>query len=147
VKTVFADTSALVRAYLADEPDHTEMRSLLFDEERPVLASELARVEFARAVSAAGRAGRVNEWAILLDQFDLDCQPGGPIRLVELRPGTVLPTAHRLVLEHQLGTLDAIHLAVALEERKALAELGGLALVTRDDDQAAAARAEEFALL
>ncbi len=43
------DTSALVRCYLAAEPDHQELSDLLLADEQPVVTSELTRVELASA--------------------------------------------------------------------------------------------------
>ncbi len=141
---LYADTSAIVRAYLEDEPQHLWARALLLEGVDPVLTSELARVEFASAVRAADRAARIGEQQQLLDRFDADCRSDGPIRLVILSPDVVLPSAYRLVLDHQLRTIDAIHLAVALDQRDELAALGELAFVTRDANQAAAAVAMGF---
>ncbi len=141
---LYADTSVLVRAYLNDQPDHSEVRAGLLEGPDAVVTSELARVEFASAVRAAARAARTGERQELLDQFDAECQPDGRIRLVSLRPEVVLPSAYRLVIEHRLRTLDAIHLAVALDQRDELAALAELAFVTRDANQAAAADALGF---
>lgn len=143
---LYADTSALIRAYFTDEPDHAELRGLLLEGDEPVVTSELARVELASAVRAAARAGRLRRWRALLFRFDADCQEEGPIALLRLRAEAVLPTAHRLVLDHRLRTLDALHLAVALEECPALAGGEEVVFVTRDDDQSAAARALGFTL-
>ena len=140
---LYADTSAIVRAYLEDEPQHLWARALLLEGVDPVLTSELARVEFASAVRAANRAARIGAQQQLLDRFDADCRSDGPIRLVILRPDVVLPSAYRLVLDHQLRTIDAIHLAVALRHRVELADMD-MAFVTRDADQAAAAEAMGF---
>ncbi len=141
---LYADTSVFVRAYLKDEPDQLRLRATVLEGGDTVVTSELARVEFASAVRAAAQAGRVGEWQELLDQFDADCQPDGRIRLVALRADVILPSAYRLVIEHRLRTLDAIHLAVALDQRDQLAALGELAFVTRDANQAAAAAALGF---
>jgi uncharacterized protein len=138
---LFADTSALVRAYLPDEPDHAKLRQVLLDGDEPVALSELARVEFASAVSAAGRAGRVAKPQAFLDRFDADLGDDGPLTLLALDPGTVLPLAYRLVGEHRLRTIDAMHLAVALTAATELADGDQVCLVTRDADQAVAAHA------
>ena len=58
--------------------------------------------------------------------------------MIELRAETILPGARNLVLRHRLNTLDAIHLAVAIEESEVLGE--PIVFVTRDDEQAIAAR-------
>ena len=144
---LYADTSALLRAYFPDETDHALLRARLLEGTEPVVTSELARVEFASAVRAAGLDRRVRAWRDLLGRFDEDSAPDGPVALLELHPGTVLPAARRLVLEHRLRTLDAIHLAVAIEECPAYAGGLDIVFVTRDGDQAAAARALGLTLL
>lgn len=137
----YADTSALLRAYFADEPDHAQLRASLLEGDEPVVTSEVTRVEMASAVRAAAVAGRLPRWRELLDRIDADCAEDGPIALLALRPRLVLPTAHRLVLDHRLRTLDAIHLAVALEECPELADGEDVVFVTRDKDQAVVAGA------
>lgn len=143
---LYADTSALVRAYLPDEPDHTELRAMLLEGRDAVVTSELAHLEVASAVRAAARTGRIRRWRDLLVQFDVDSGADGPILLLALRPEVILPTAHRLVLEHPLRTIDAVHLAVAIEECPQLVKDGEVAFLTRDADQAAAARRLGFTL-
>lgn len=108
-----------------------------------VLASELAYVELARAAKNAERNDRIPDAAPVLRRVDADLERS--ISLVDLRPATVLPMARELVLEHRLGTLDAIHLAVALEE--AQRSSAPLVFVTRDRDQADAASALGFSVL
>ncbi len=136
---LYADTSALARAYLPDEAGHRDLRRLLREDEVPVVTSEITRVEFARAVRAAARRGRHQKWRLILDRFEHETGPDGTIALIGLRPETVLQLARDIVLEQPVGTLDAIHLAVALGEAS---ELGGeLVFVTRDKKQAAAAKA------
>ncbi len=138
---LYADTSALVRAYLMDEPDHEALRSRLLEGDEPVVTSELARVELTSAITAAGRARRLRRPQRLLDRFDADCGPAGPLALLRLRPEVVLPAAIELVKSHGLRTLDGIHLAVAVAEARPLAGAAGLVLVTRDTDQARVATA------
>lgn len=133
---LYADTSALVRAYLVDEPDHETLRARLLEGDEAVVASELARVELTSAVTAAGRARRLRRPQRLLDRFDADCGPDGPLSLLRLRPEIVLPAAVELVRNHGLRTLDGIHLAVAVEEARPLAGAAGLVFVTRDAEQA-----------
>jgi hypothetical protein len=103
-RVLFADTSALARAYLHDEVETRTLRGLLFESGEVVVAS-----------------------------------------VVDLDPPIILPCARDLVLEHRLGTLHAIHLAVAVEERRRSPD--PVVFVTRDADQAAAARALGFPLL
>jgi hypothetical protein len=73
--------------------------------------------------------------------FDLDCGDDGPFTLLRLDPRVVLPMARQLVGQQALRTLDAIHLAVALTDAAALTDGEPVVLVTRDEQQAAAARA------
>lgn len=108
-----------------------------------MIASELVRVELARAAKNAERARRIVDLRLVLERIEADL--GGHIGLVDLEPATILPSARELVLEHRLGTLDAIHLAVAVEERRRSPDT--LVFVTRDAGQAAAAAALGFALL
>ncbi len=136
---LYADASALGRAYLTDESDHRELRALLLEGDARVVTSELARIELASAVQAAGRSGRRRRWSELLAQIEVDFGRRGVIELLALRPEVVLEPAYRLVLEYQLRTLDAIHLAVALEECPALDD--DVVFVTRDAEQASAAGA------
>jgi predicted nucleic acid-binding protein len=140
---LFVDTSALARVYLEDEPDSSGLRALILDSGEAVVASELARVELARSAIGAERSGRLVSATILLQRVDADL--AGPIGIIDLEPSTVLPRARELVLEHRLGTLDAIHLAVAIEFRTAEDD-EPITFVTRDADQAAAAKALGFEL-
>jgi len=139
VTVLYADTSALVRSYFADEPDNAELRHLLLDGDNAVVTSELTRVELASAVAAAARSGRLQRADVVLDRFDGDCGDDGPVTMLRLDPVVVLPTARELVLHHRLGTLDAVHLAVALTTAVELADGDAVAFVTRDDPQAAVA--------
>lgn len=133
---LYADTSALARLYLRDEPDSDQLIQLLLASSESVITSELAQTELARAVKSAERAGRISDADPVLER--IDAHLGTRIALVELRPRTILPWARDLVLHHRLNTLDAIHLAVAIEESAALGE--PIVFVTRDGEQAIAAR-------
>ncbi len=138
---LYADTSAIARAYLTDEAGHEQVRTLLFESDNRVVTSELARLELASAIVAASRTGRTPGWEEVLAMMEADNRPDGKIALIALRPGLILPSAFRLVTEHRLRTLDAIHLAVAVEEGPRLAAGEAMEFVTCDRDQAAAARA------
>ena len=133
---LYADTSALARLYLRDETDSEHLIALLLASPESVITSELARTELARAVKSAERAGRILDADPVLER--IDAHLGTRIALIELRPKTTLPRARGLVLQHRLNTLDAIHLAVAIEESEALGE--PIVFVTRDGEQAIAAR-------
>jgi len=116
----------------------------LLEGDEAVVTSELTRLEFASAVSAAARTGRLRKSRLFLDRFDADCGDNGPIALLRLDPGRVFPLAYRLLTEHDLRTLDALHLAVATTSATALAGADSVVLVTRDDRQAAAAAAMDL---
>lgn len=146
VSVLYADSSALVRAYFEDEPDHADLRTMLLEGSEPVVTSAIAHLELTAAVSGAARAGRLRRREPLLGQIDLDMTPGGKVKLIALRPEVIFPIARRLLVEHRLRTLDAIHLGVLLEDCPALADPSDTVLVTRDDDQAAAATALGFAV-
>ena len=137
---LYADTSALVRAYFVDELEHPALHELLLGGDEPVVTSEVTRLEVASAAAAAVRAGRVPEAAVVLDAFDADCGDDGPLALLRLQPEEVLPRAVELVQRQRLRTLDAIHVAVALSVPRLLV-VDDLAFVTRDQGQAAAAQA------
>ena len=137
---LYADTSAVFRAYLSSETGHAELRELLIESADPVSTSELTRVEFASAVAAARRAGKLRETRTLLDRFEADCGVVGSIVVLELDNAAVLPLARRLVTDHAVRTLDAIHLAVALTGATALAAGEPVVMVTRDRAQAIAAK-------
>jgi predicted nucleic acid-binding protein len=141
VSLLYADSSALVRAYFPDEAGHTELRQLLLEAAEPVVTSEIARLEFASAARAAATAGRLPRWTQLLARFDRDLTEGGLIGPIDLRPDVIMPAAYRLVAEHGLRTLDAIHLAVCVEDCPAFAGDDAIVFVTRNSVQASAARA------
>ncbi len=136
---LYADTSAIVGGYLIDETDHVELAAQLFDGEVPVITSELTRVEFASAVAAAVRGGRLPSDTNLRERFDTDCGDDGPITLIRFEPVEVLSLARDLVGVHLLRTLDALHLAVALTGGADLVD--DLIVLTRDGRQRAAAEA------
>jgi uncharacterized protein len=98
------------------------------------------------AVAAAARAARLRRPRVLLDRFDADCRDNGPVTLLELDTGTAFPLARRLVREHPLRALDAIHLAVALTDAVELAAGEPVSLVTCDKAQATAADSLGLAL-
>ena len=137
---LYADTSALARAYLDDEPEHHELRRLLLEGGETVVTSELAQLELASAVTGAAAARRIRAPAKLLTAIDTDCSDDGHIVLLTFRPDRLLAPARRLVVEHTLRALDAVHLAVALVDCPVLAGGEETVFVTRDERQARAAR-------
>ena len=138
---LYADTSAIVRAYLSDEPDHQALNRILLSGDDPVVTSELSLVEFGSAMASAHRADRIAKPEDTVAQFVADCSDRGVFNLVAITSKTILPLAQKLTLEHHLGSLDAIHLATALIEAVGAAGGDDVAMVTRDEQQATAAKA------
>lgn len=138
---LFVESSVIARAYLADEDGHADAHSQVFGGP-PVIASELARVEVARALVAAVRGGRLNRHvgADLVDRIEHDFSTGDGVHLIELDGPPTLARAREIVVEHGLRTLDALHLAVADREGRALAAPDELIFVTRDEEQRRVAR-------
>jgi predicted nucleic acid-binding protein len=147
VTVLYVDTSALVTAYLRDEPEHDKFRKLLLEGDAPILSSDFTRIEFAGAMTAAKRTGRIPDPAAVLAHFDHLASPDGDLVLIPFNPDRVIPAAQRLVTEnYPVRTLDAIHIAVAMHT----AGLTGgepITFVTRDQRQAEAAEANGFEVL
>jgi predicted nucleic acid-binding protein len=142
---IYADTSAVVRAYIVDEPGHPGLANLIVQAQQPVLTSEITRIEFAGAVVRAERAGRIRMANELIRLFDRQSRSGTGLALVPLHRVPILDSAQHLASKHGLGALDSIHLAVALDESERIeneAERTAFVFVTRDRAQAAAAQAE-----
>jgi len=137
LRTLYADSSALVRAYLGDEPGSASLRALLLEGGEPVITSELSLVELSFALRAAECSGRLHDAGAALAGVEEDFSASGPVLVIGLRPDPVL-RARQVVLAHRVGTLDAIHLAVAIEASESLGE--PIVFVTRDGEQAIAAR-------
>lgn len=144
MSALYVDTSALARLYLTDEPDARALEKLLLGADDQPATSELSNVELARAMKAAERAGRIASADRALQTVRMHL--GTAISLIPLHPETVLPEALRLVLSYRLRTLDAIHLAVALELRE-VERRDDMRFVTRDADQAAVAKELGFSVL
>jgi uncharacterized protein len=133
VSVTYVDTSAMVRAYLRDEPDHAAWRAYLLGSAATLLSSSVLRLELAAAVSAARRARRLRRISKVLDLLAAHCSSDGPISLLGVT-GHHLDTARDLVEQHPLRSMDALHLATALS---AQATLGAVRFVTCDARQAA----------
>ncbi len=72
-------------------------------------------------------------------RVDADCQEDGPIALLRLRPEVVFPAAYKLVLDRRFKSMDAIHVAIAVEECPPLAGNENVVFISRDHDQATVA--------
>jgi predicted nucleic acid-binding protein len=144
---IFADTSAVVRAYLLDEPDHATLAEVILAGPEPVVISALAEVEFVSAVARATRNRRIGRTLAdrLLADFVADTAAGGPLAVATFDAQGAFATAKRLLGKYRLRTLDALQLAAAISVAAATDE--ELVFCTRDEDQAAAARAEHLSVL
>ena len=140
----YSDPSAIMGVLLQDAPDHDRLRRLIVEGVDPIVTSEIAVTEVASASMAAQRGDRVADGRLVAAGFDTLCTPGGRIRLLTLRPGPVFARACALMAVHRVYALDAIHLAVALEEVVPLAAGEPVRFLTRDRQQADAARALGF---
>jgi uncharacterized protein len=139
VKVLYADTSALMRAYFEDEDGHPVLAARLLEGDECVVTSEIFLVEAAAAAARGVRTGRLGADRVL-DRVEADCESGGPISLIELAGNRLVSAAEDLALRHRLRALDAIHLATCLRRRAVEGEEP--VFITRDLEQAAAARAE-----
>ena len=139
--TLYVDTSALGAAYFPDEPDHHALNDLVFGSAHDVVTSAITRVELSSAVRSASEAGRVPDPDRVWDTIDADFGESGPVGLISLRADPVLTVAVSIVRRHRVRTLDAIHLAVALEDGTRVAAPQTLVFTTLDHHQATAARA------
>lgn len=136
----FADSSALTRCYLRDEPGSAELRELLLSAILPVVGSRLAVVEVRRALRAAHRARRLRRRQLDTLIAEFVAATSSRIDLIPLAEPTLVRAAE-LVEQFPLGTLDAVHLAVADREGRALAGDDELVFVTADATQGEAAAA------
>jgi hypothetical protein len=137
---IFWDTSALVAAYLREDPGHARARSLLTGKDVSSASTLLRTEAVAAVVRRLGADRRLGQAVLALVR--------GQLRAFVLVPvsADVLARAERLILRHRLRGADAVHLASALESR-ALLGRAGLRFATSDGEQAAAARAEGLRVL
>ena len=115
---LYLDASAIVKL-VTPEPESEGLRSFLRSRNGPLMTSALARAEIGRATGSAGR----DKCRTVMAQFDERTITRG-----------LLDAASELDVGRRLRTLDAIHLATALELRRDLD-----AMVTYDQRMAEAA--------
>jgi len=140
VTNLYADTSALVGAYLRDESDHARLKDLLRTRAHKVGTLEFAHLEFIGAIRSAHRSQRLRKPDRFLEAFRLECSDE-TIRLLRPNPDQLLSEGMRIMGSHRLRTLDALHLATALLASRDSAD-DNFRFVTRDAAQADAASAE-----
>jgi uncharacterized protein len=142
---VYVDSSVLVRAYLPDEKGHEEARALLDGVEHLLVTSTWTVVETTSALARAARGLRVEELDAVLAVLAADTGDDGPVTLLRGESVQVERASTRIVRDHAIRSLDALHLAVAQLAAMPLLEPGQrLGFATRDDAQAAVAEALGF---
>ena len=122
----YAESSAVL-AWLLGEPEGERVRQLMAGAER-VVSSTLTPLECARAIERGALAGRLTEAEALAGRRLLDSARRTWV-LLEMT-GPALARAARRFPAEPVRTLDAIHLAAALEFHEAL---GGLTMVSLDE--------------
>jgi len=140
----YADPSAIVGTLLGDSRDLEGLRSRIIASDGAIVVSEIAVVEVASACMAAERGARITDGRAVIAKFQSWCAGGGRIRLLAMRDGSVFERAALITQEHRVYALNAIHLAVALQDVVPLAAGEPVRFLTRDATQAQAARALGF---
>ncbi len=135
---IYADASVLAAAYLGDEQAFTRAVELLGHVDEPVITSQISVIELASALWAAERAGRLASATRALERFDADSGVLGLVGILALDADRAFGRARRLLAEHPLRTMDAVHVSVALDEA---ARSTSLTFMTADRRQARAAEA------
>lgn len=124
--TLYVDSSAFARRYLADEPGHVESRAAM-DSDGEWVTSRLTLIEVHRALSLTlDRSARVQAIA----EFDADLSYTA---VADIDSATCAIAAD-IAVENGVRSLDAIHLATALRVMEP-----GLRVLTHDVRQARAA--------
>ena len=142
---VYVDSSVLVRAYLPDEKGHDDARALLDGVEHLLVTSTWTVVEVTSALARAARGLRVQELDAVLAVLADDTGDDGPVTLLRGDVGQVERASTRIVKDHAIRSLDALHLAVAELAAMPLLEPGQrLGFATRDDAQRVVAEALGF---
>ncbi len=134
MSAVYLDTSVLAKRYLPS-PESERIDAMLERAEHRFVLSELAVVEFEAALRrrASERPGKTIDKAKVRLRFDDDMRSG--FFIVHPLRTSVLISARRWIAEGEpLATLDALHLASALEANADV-------LATDDRQFARAARA------
>ena len=116
--TVFADSSALVKLYVAEQ-GHETVRAIPF----PLVIATLARVEVPAALWGKVRAGELTpvDAALLVRAFEFDYHGddhAGSVFVIVTADESVLISGARLAALHGLRAYDAVQLACALAARE-----------------------------
>ncbi|MEV7967169.1 type II toxin-antitoxin system VapC family toxin [Sphaerisporangium sp. NPDC088356] len=141
---VYADSSVLARAYLADEPYHAEARSLLEDPDVLMVTGSWTDIEVSGALvrAARGHSGDLQE---LLRAWDSHTNPeGGLITLLTAPQEQVEARALHIVRRHGLRAMDAWHVSIASLVVPELADGDSYGFASRDKAQAEVAAGYGF---
>jgi predicted nucleic acid-binding protein len=141
VSTYFADTSALIKQYVA-EPGSVWVRGWADPKaSNTIVISRLTTVEVVAGLARRQRENSISatDFTTLRGRFIFDVDRHYIV--IGLRKH-VLTTARNLAAQYPLRALDAIQLACALETRKTLG--AAITLVAADQRLLTAARAEGF---
>lgn len=142
---VYLDSSVLARAYLPDEAGHREARALLEGTEHLLVTSTWTVVETTSALARAARGARVSKLDAVLAVLAADTGDDGAVTLLRADAEQVERVSTRIVREHAIRSLDALHLAVAELAAVPLSEPDQqLGFATRDDNQRTVAVALGF---
>lgn len=117
--TVFADSSALVKLYVA-EHGHEAVRAAPF----PLVIATMARVEVPSALWAKVRVGELShaDASLLVRAFQFDYHGDvqtGPVFVIVIVDESVLVNAASLAARQGLRAYDAVQLACAIAARAA----------------------------
>lgn len=117
----YIDTSLLVKRY-TPEPLSDEFDQFLCDAQPELIISELSRLELASVLSRKRREGRLSapDLESVRRQADSDFL-AGTVEVVKLESRVVKRALELMyTLSNPVATLDAIHLATALQENATL---------------------------
>ncbi|HEX4081688.1 MAG TPA: type II toxin-antitoxin system VapC family toxin [Acidimicrobiales bacterium] len=117
------------------------IHELLYRRAGPAMVSELADVELPSLLSRSQRDHVISDEELqgLLGRYDVETDRDGPIGVHRLSPATYA-LARQIVLDEVVGTLDAVHLAGALQVHRRDPVGQPVTFVTLDRRQAVAGR-------
>lgn len=141
----YFDTSALIKRYDPNEAGSATVIALL-STPQTVFTSSLTSVEVVSTFRTKERNKVFTAAEVKLAVAAFEAHAAAEYKLVAPQPGSY-SGAKRLLLTHKLRAYDAMHLATALTiVQAAKIKPGQLEFWTSDRDQAAAAKAEGFAV-
>jgi predicted nucleic acid-binding protein len=144
---VYADSSVLASAYLADEKHHRRAEQLLQDPDMVVVTGTWTRIEVTGALVRAARAGRGDQ-TMLLNSWEYDTSAEGSISLFSAPQEAVEQDAFDIVVAYGIRAMDAWHLACAsLMVPRFASDDVPFAFAPRDKEQAAVAEARGFQII